>query len=562
MKFIFGNPFLVAGVVIGLAGLMFLRPFYGKLNDRFVALAERKGFLAAGFIVLGLFYVFFVLSKPVFYTDFMGGVVGDNYRYVNAGVGNPDYASPQHFYFPYAPAQVLRAAVRWSIYDKDAPTFLEKAFIFFSLPSRLFYLVGLLVFVWTLRRSGRTTAESLVGAWFLATCFGYWFWPLQSNALGFLLPLMLTAISFSILAVQSGAVGYYVLAAVCACLCVYTHIASAFPVVGVVGSTACLALWRYRKDRKLKDAIGAAVYIATVIALGAVFYYLLVRRYGVHPPAFYIAVLSDYATLGGFSLKGFLPMLVRDGIGKNAALMAGMIQSPGKPAWEMGLIAVQLTLFSFLILSILRQRSYRDWFKMDDPPLVLAAGAFFAALIGFSIRDTWLQYYSTIVPASVFTLVLAALPARRNEGRGNHLILVLLVLCGVTVNGFSSSRVFSGGRPEDNAVYRTLSFLKQFAGEEKVLLAADRRAYPYNFDGFMLYYASPGRKFDNIRWVETLSPAEFAAEASGVDMVLAEGDRGPVLAGTQLPNFVSDRIETGFADLPVLWRWRKAKELP
>lgn len=103
MKFISVHPWVcVAGIILGL----FLNWALGRYSS--IPL-RRTGILWA---LLAVFYVGFYLTRPVYYEAYHGGSFGDNYNCVFAGVNIPNWVLVQHFYFPWVPAKLFRAAIR------------------------------------------------------------------------------------------------------------------------------------------------------------------------------------------------------------------------------------------------------------------------------------------------------------------------------------------------------------------------------------------------------------------------------------------------------------------
>src|SRR5262245_14943086 len=75
-------------------------------------------------VFLAVFYAGAYLTRPVYYAAYHGGSMGDNYLGVNAGVNSDGYVVPQHFYFPWVPAQVFKTAVRLNIVSLQDPLIL------------------------------------------------------------------------------------------------------------------------------------------------------------------------------------------------------------------------------------------------------------------------------------------------------------------------------------------------------------------------------------------------------------------------------------------------------
>src|SRR5689334_12855316 len=114
----------------------FCRRFYNQWNEALLKWGDRKDVQCGLGVLFALFYVACYLTKPAYYTAYLGGVIGDNYRYVANGVG-PCTITAQHVYFPWVPGKLFHGLIKLGFFRRSDPQFLEKAFTFFSLPSRL-----------------------------------------------------------------------------------------------------------------------------------------------------------------------------------------------------------------------------------------------------------------------------------------------------------------------------------------------------------------------------------------------------------------------------------------
>ncbi len=500
MQFATTHPVLLISALALSGVLFFFRARIEDLNERFSRFGGRPSVLLLAWGGGAAFYVIFYLCRPVFYTDYLGGVLGDNYMYASRALADLSYANPQHLYFPYIPAQILRALIRIGIFQPSAPDFAERAFLVLSLPNRLIALAGLWAFHGLLRRRGFSSWECFWAVAFLATSFAYWFWALQSNALGFLLPLLLLTVGATFAALEIGKRWLYVFSALLTALCFYVHIGSAYLIVGLGAGTALVALRRnINGDRQA--LAGLCFYAATAVLLAAMFWVALRGIYGARSPGDFVAILAGNWSLGAFSIKNLPALALRDGISTNIVVLLGLLQSGVRGNWESAVIAVQLGVFSFILLSSARLVRYL-W---KDGFLTLMFIAFISCILGFSFRKTWLQYYSVIAPVGAFLFVSAALLRRPDGKSGPHTVLLaVLVLCNFAINGLSSTRVDSGRRVDAHSVYRTLGILKSVAEERSALYIGPSKTYPYNFHWLICYYAQPVSNFKNIRWEEAV----------------------------------------------------------
>lgn len=376
--------------------------------------------------------------------------------------------------------------------------------------------------------------------------------------MGFLLPLLTVAICSTVMALQTRSLLWFALAGLSTSLCVYTHISCVYAVaaLGLVSGTVCAV--RYWKERTWNALAGGAVYLAVAGGLAVFYYALLIKVYGKHPVAFYVTALADHASLGGFSFREIFRSFLQDGIGKNAALLLGLLQAGGRPAWETGVIFAQVTAVLFLGMSVaVRARGNRS-FDEGGIPWALSVSVFVACLVGYAARKTWFQYYVAIIPATTLVFLMLVLSSRAWKGRGgNQLALAVLIACNVLINGFSSTRVFSGEQAGDDPVYRVLSDLKVIAGEVKVLAVASAGAYPYNFSGIVNYYTMKGGRFSNIKWLESFRLEEAGGDLRGYDMILSDEVNEKAVAAVVPAGYKADMIQTGSPDVPSWVRWRR-----
>ena len=172
MKFITNQPWrCLAAVALG----FIFNWAFGKYLQ-YKAGQESPGILPRTALILwsllGLFYIGAYVTRPVYYEEYHGGSLGDNYICARVGVNVPNYVFTQHYYFPWVPAQLFKAAVRANFFSLQDPMIMEKAYPFFSLPDRLLAFFGFLLIAGIIRLAHRSSLESVLGAWLLAVSFG------------------------------------------------------------------------------------------------------------------------------------------------------------------------------------------------------------------------------------------------------------------------------------------------------------------------------------------------------------------------------------------------------
>lgn len=543
MQFISAHPHMLLCAVLLAAVFVLARPLWDRADAALESLASRRWFLPSAAAALFVFLCAMYFSRPVYYTPYVGGTLGDNYNYVQHAVEDPGYFTSQHMFFPTVPGKIFHGLKRAGFFSEDDPLYLEKAFAFFSLPIRLAALAGSVALFLLLGRAGLSPVQRVVSVFFLITTFGFWFWSLQSNAMGFLLSMQLAAFYATVRAVQTGRRPWFVAAALGASFCFYTHISSVYVVAAMAGVVlfACL---RPRSEGQDKRWACLASYAGVAGLLAGFHYIFMALHYGVWDIGRLFATVSDHGMFGKFGLGlPFLRRLVQDGVSTNLSVLLGLIQSEEKTRLESVVIVVQLAaLLSFLWR--LRDVDLRSLGRFRGNEVFwTGAACFVLCLMGFSARKTWPQYYVAILPSAVLFLASSVLNPRRAAGRRAPVsILLLLAACGLFINGFGSKNVFEGEKLESHSFYRTLRALRQAVPQGPIVFYGDSRTYEYNFTSMMHYYEmSPA--YRDILW---LPPAAFnqgrPGKSAGAAVVLDGRDfpgaasiGAPVTSTAELP---------------------------
>jgi len=520
MKFILGHPLLVAAAVL-------ILPLWMKIRNRLEPAAEKMWFRQPGAAYamgfgLTLFYAAFYLARPSYYVLFHGGACGDPYFLVLNALLDPNYFHAKHLFFPTVPAQILKLALKFGIYDPLDLMYFEKAYLFFSLPNRLAALPGALMMFWLLRRLRYTTNCALLGVAFLAATFGYWFWAIQSNSMGFLLPFILLAFGITWTALARRSVGLSFLSGVMLAGCVYVHISSVFIAAGLAAFASGVYLYQdvFRSGSRSWArliALGLGILIMALI-----FWILAGRWVGSMSPSRIILGLSesdrwsalhfDFRTLG---------IALKQAISTSLLLLLGFLQIPRIHRWETVLIALQLGLLLALAASCFTRR----WDSLQQGTRGLAFGmaltAYGVAAIGYSVFPKWSfpQYYASVTPVIVLLLLLLVLPESEDQTPASNGWLLLALTAGmISTNGFSTSRIFQDS-PMGDAVYRRLQAIREVAGSRHVIYYGADRDYYWNQDQISAYYAhSP--KFSNITWREPMAWTDVLIKAKQSPILL------------------------------------------
>lgn len=535
---------------------IFRRP-YENLNAAFLRLVDHKAALWAVGVAAAFLYVWGYLTKPAYYTHYVGGVTGDNYRYMIIGARVHFPLMVGHIYFPLIPQLLFKALLSFGYYLPNDPDLFAKMVGVYSLPSRLFTVVGFWACFRLLRAQKLTALESGLGTLFLATTFGYWFWAIQANALGFLIPFLLLTFLITVKAIQTGRARYALCAGLMSGLCFYVHIGSAFTLVGlalIVG----FAFWKRYRSGDLQGRIQLDNYLIVAFLLAHLFFfYIMPLRYDTRTVSGAFEVLSDPGVLGRFSFKNFPVLFLKDGLSTNLSLLLGLLQVEGKPFWERVVNWGQLTLFVFIVISILRSKNFRAPSWKSHIPFWVVLAVFMTCMVGFSLRKTWFQYYSILTPASMllFTFLLFSRRAANGVG-GNHLALSLLLILNVAGNGFGAHGVHRGLSPESDPTYRALVLADKLAAGRQTLFVAPMTAEIYSFDGIVSYYSlenlGPYRK---ILWEyrkDFTERRKMKNLAEGRSLILIHPSWAADYLQNPLAGYRSKLIETGSPDYPTL----------
>ena len=460
----------------------------------------------------------------------------------------------QHLYFPYVPGKLLQLFVELGLFHRSDPLFLEKAFAFFSLPSRLLASAGLWCFYCLLRRRV-PIFESLLGTAFLSTTFGYWFWPLQSNAVGFLVPMTVIALYATVRAFDQETPVAFVLSSTAISFCFLTHISAAYW-VGTVGlAVVAIGLHRLREGKK-RYAVSLGIFVLTALVWVTLYYVCLKHQYGSHSLPEYAAILSDANTLGGFSVKDFVRLLLKSVFGLNAALLFGFVTQSSHTFFEKTVILMQLGAGLFLLISLLSSRKELKALFTDTGVLVAMAG-FTGCMLGFAVRPTWFQYCSVVAGTTAFLFVFFVLAAKTFGGKRWYVpAFAVLIIGGFYTNGMSSTRVFTERHLSDHIVYRTYSAVRELTHGEPAVLVAARNCYPYNFDGITHYYEAPGGVAEKTLWLENPSQKDaLEAFQNARHILIDESSSAPTIPW--VPKGFVRQSAIALPDFPRMGWWIK-----
>jgi hypothetical protein len=545
MHFIRSQPHTILFAVI-VSGLLFM--YSHKLASIERWLADRH--LLPAWFVWPLLFLFFgadYLVRPVYYVAYHGGAMGDCYWHIRDSLVNYNKLLFEHLYFPTVPIQFLKPLLATSYYDPLGRMFLERVYTLLSLPNRLFALGGCAAMYGLLRQMRLGRGDAYLGVAFLAVSFGFWFWSLQSSAMGTLLPFMLATLYVLSVALETGRSWLFFLSGIMVSLCVCIHASSLFLAIGMTFAVFALA-------RRCEERL---VYCAAVLPMSGVFYGLAARAIGTYNPHQLLTRLSYTQTNGRFILDWHaVRVALTDQVSVPAIVLFGLLQTPRSSRIEASIVILMLACVLFLIFCVFTSG---DWKLLgsgqSNAAWHVAAISFFISVLGFALRVTWLQYYVAIAPfAAVMFLGLVLKGSEENPSSCQRSVLVVLIVGMLYINGFSSTRVFVGEHVQDHATYRTLTVIHELVQNAPTVYYGHYRDYFHNQERIVTYYRLAD-KFRNITWRQPI-PIQAALQRNhwGRYQILFDGTDYPDLTAATATGLGLEVIHNSSSDLPILYR--------
>ncbi len=563
MKFLQHNYWLVFFSCLLAGALLFFKLKVSRVNQGLYRWAEKPGVRYAFLVIFALFFGFFYLTRPVYYTPYWGGVTGDNFNYAQHGMYDPSYYTPQHLFHPYVMSQLIDQAKEWKMLDPRDPMLIEKAFTLYSLPNRVLALVGGFFAFLLLRKMRLSVVECAIGTFFLFLTFGYWFWAIQSNTIGFVIPYTIIALWGIITALEKEQGLYFLGAGLLGAVCVLIHISTGYMTIGMALAVAIVCGLRAVRRRSWMPLFHCLGFAAGALMMAVPFFYIASHHYHTKNILEIVVSLGDANLFGTFKLEGvFFKRFFLDSISTNLALVLGLIQNDHKTILEAMIIKLQLAFLLVLVVS-LWSLPWKDFLSIEKHlALFVLVIVFLASIAGFSLRITWFQYYSAVTGVAVLLLLgLFFYPRSGALPPGNALFVSLLALCMFYTNAIGATNVFVGEKVTSHAIYRQLSALYAQEGPTPLTFYARTDTYPYNF-GAILSYFKLSDKFSQMDWREPESIEVIAARVSKENTVaILNSADYPQLKWKQLPPLDFTQKKMDSRDYPDVYILRKRSRL-
>ena len=475
-----------------------------QLNNSFLKILNTQNFFYIILISFVIFYIWGYLTRGAYYTDYFHGTTGDNFKFVAHALSNYNYYSPQHIFFPFIPGKIFQFLCYIGFFKYTDPLIMEKAFRFFSLPVRLFSIIGFAGYYLFLRQVNFSKIESLLGTIFLSTTFAYWFWSIESNARGSLLPVMILTIYFSLKAVTTDKKVSFLFSGIFSALCIYMHIASFYFVIGISFLTTLILFYKIKKNRK--NFVNLVYYLIPICFFALLYYFLCSKHYETWNFIRLYARIAvpDYMSQKTFGIL-FLKNLLKTGISTNLSMIIGLVYGKNKTWYELIIITIQLTAVSLVIYKLILINLDKLGMK-EKNDLLFVLFCLIIVIIGFAIRETWPEYYMAIIPLSTLTILLTLFNKTILRKKSfSHIVLITLIITQFIINGFASNNVLKYQKVDDVAEYRAIEAIQNIVQYEPVIYFASSNLYPYNFRHMMSYYTKHKRTpYKNIYWENRL----------------------------------------------------------
>lgn len=460
--------------------------------------------------LLFFFIVFAYLTRPIYYSVYASGVIGDSLAFANMALEKNLYIFPKHISHPFFAHYVIKALLNLKILSAENNNFKEAVFIWSSLPMRILASFGLFIILGIFRKYFKFSfLKSFLCSIFLGVSFAYWCWAIQPNCLAIGIACEIVAMFFVFKAIKTKSWVFFFLSGISVAACIYAHITTIYFCLGT--SIFMLVYFSIQESKYKKFMIRNLItYFLLLAVLGAYFYFIAVRAYMsqgykvsfTNFPAF-LEIISDYHMFGRFSLPSFTKIFIM--IKEN--FITGVVNIFG--IWLpinfleklIILITIALAIAALTVFFV----KFKEAWKSHRAQILYLLILFFVILAGFTVRNGGTHYYSIALPVNLFLLFLVIFSPTRKTNFSDFpvVIVILLILLLFAYNGFSSKNVYGGKNVRDYYIYDNYSNLKELSGEKSVyffepLDLYERFISKANFLPITHYYSN---KFSNISWI-------------------------------------------------------------
>lgn len=203
------------------------------------------------FTVILLFVVLGYLAKPVYYTLYASGVVGDSLIFAEKSLEEQFILDPRHFSNPFLPQLIVKLCLKAGLINPQSYFFKEQVYLINTFPMRIFASLGIICMFFLFRNILLVGfLRSLLAALFLGTSFVYWLWGIYNNTLAIALGLQVITIFLTFKAIGSDKAKYYFLSALAIGFVIFAHAGSAYFCAATVLFVIGHQIWKILKARK------------------------------------------------------------------------------------------------------------------------------------------------------------------------------------------------------------------------------------------------------------------------------------------------------------------------
>jgi hypothetical protein len=490
-----------------------------KLGAFFEDVVEKKKILRTVLIILLICFAFFAyLTKPIFYSVYACGVIGDSMAFAGMALEKNIYIFPKHISHPLFAQQIIRLLMKLRVILPQSENFKEDVFIWSSLPMRIFASIGLFIMFTLFRKILKFSfLTSFLASAFLGVSFVYWCWAIQPNALSIAIVFEIFTILCVLKAIRNNSWKWFLFLAIFTSLCIYVHIATVYFCIGIIFFVLLFFIKQkiYYKNFKLLNLL---VYFLIIINFGLIFYLISLHAFALcgQKIAFtdfdgFLEILSDYCMFGRFKIP--LPSQALIMLKEN--FITGVVNIFG--IWlsvnllEKLLITISIgCMIPLVFVFFIKIKSVWRIYRLE---LLCFFVLFFVILTGFIIRNGGTHYYSVSLPVniSIFLLILFGKTERKKLTQFSIPVLIILIVCLFIFNGFSSKTVYGGRNVRDHIVYSIYDDLRKISNGKSLYFFEPLDLNYWlcseaNFGPISHYY---NEKFSNIKWITNFSEKDI-----------------------------------------------------
>ncbi|OHD48214.1 MAG: hypothetical protein A2096_06380 [Spirochaetes bacterium GWF1_41_5] len=473
MTFLFEKFVFIIGAIILAIFLFIYKNEINKINNNLLCFFKAKTNLIWLIIIFFIFWFFCYFYPDIYYTPWTGATLGDNFLYLLNSFNNNNYYYQTHLFYPFVPFKIYELFKKFNlIFNENDPDFMFKIIPFFSLPVKLFSLIGLLYAYKILKKITNSIFEQILGMFFIAVTFAFWLWSIQPNGRGLAISFSFVVIYYLIkLSEDLFLINYIIIGLLCS-MAIFIHIGLIYFIIGVALIVCFYSIRKYYKIKNNKLLLGVFIFIIINSIFLIIYYFLLVYKYNTYSLSKLIYNISEPWNYGAIKLgMNFFKLFFIDSIGSILGMLLGVqykFSYKIKPLYEDIILMIQLG----IILNVLSNVIFLKFKKIAEQKYFLIIFfSFVFTLIGFSIRKTWINHYNLIIPA--ITLLILFFSFNKSIFKDKllfHLQIIILIITMFYINGFGFISVLHGNNYKDNILYNKFNLLKYYTQNKKTIL--------------------------------------------------------------------------------------------